>query len=273
MHARRNWQVCSMCVAKWCAACHTRISTDFVHAMLENLESLAHRKTHETSFSPPCPVCRTPITSHHSIDDPMLLGQLYGIRLFSAELSDDTLSITRKFMLDASDINAIDENAECVRQRIISNDEPRDLVWNQCQLESTMNLLQKEQSRIRLEWAEQVVHTTLDASDLLPSESLANNETQSILQEWDTSTSPIQLGTFLPERIRLCQMKIGLTDFMAVLVVYMQHRFEVQLYIDIIRNAQRLRNGVSRLCAKHESCTNPRDDSNEMCRLLRSIST
>ncbi len=218
-------------------------------------------------------MCRTPITSHHSIEDPNLLGQLHGIQLFSAELSDDMLSVTRKYMHDTSEIHTIVEQVECIQQRLNSNDEPRDLVWHQCQLESKMKLLHKETCRIRLDWSELAVHTTHYASDLLPSESLANNETLCILQEWDEATSPIQLGTFLPERIRLCQMKIELTDLMQVLITYMQRRFEVQRYLDIIRNAQRLRNGLSRLCAKHESCTNPRDDSNEMCRLLRSMST
>ena len=241
--------------------------------MLGNLERLAHRTMPKTAFYPPCPICRTPITSHHSIQDPNLLGQLHGIQLFSEELSDDMLSVTRKYMHDTSEICAIEEQAVCIRQRINSNDEPRDLVWHQCQLESTMNLLQQETCRVRLEFPELAVHTTHDASDLLPSESLANKETLGILQEWDKAASPIQFGTFLPERIRLCQMKIELTDLMQVLIVHMQRRFEVQRYMNIIRNAQRLRNGLSRLCAKHESCTNPRDDTNEMCRLLRSLST
>ena len=266
---RRNMQSCSRCVSKWCSECHYRISTCFAQTMLANVDLMIGERNR--ALSPLCPVCRTPVTSHHSIDDQVLLGTLLGIRRFQDELSDEMLLNTRKYMHATSEIHTITEQIKHIQTLINSNDSQHDLVWNQCALESLVAQLQKETCTIRLEFPLMVEETTNLATDLMHSASIENGDVRCILNQWDRATSPIQFSTFLPERIRFLQRQIELTDMLHCMITYMQRRIEVQRYIGVIQSAQRLRNGLWRLCKKHKSCPNAPDTPNDMCRLLHAI--
>lgn len=262
-----------MCVARWCGECHARIATRFVQTMVANVDR-ASRYGHwkETAFSPLCPVCRTHVTSHDSIDDPMLLGALLGIRRLPVELSPAMLADTRKYMQAASAIHTLTEQIEHIKGRLDSSDSPLDIAWNQCQLESFERLLHTETCNIRAEVPDSVECTTSLATDSMRNEPMANGEVQCILRRWDHATSPIQFSTFLPERVGFLQRNLELTGVLHSMISHMQRRVEARCYIDIIRNAQRLRNGLARLCKRHESCTNSPETPNDMCQLLHAVS-
>jgi len=270
----RSAQACPQCVAKWCGECHARIATHFAQTMCATVDHMVGgRLMQETAFSPLCPVCRTPVTSHHSLDDPMLIGALLAIRRFPEELSDAMLADTRKYMQAASAIQTLTEQIEHIQDRLESSDNPLDIAWNQCQLESFERLRHKETCNIRAEVPQLVERTTSLATDLMLNESMASEEVRRILHRWDRATSPIQFSTFLQERVGFLQMNIELAEMLHSMISHMQRRVEVRCYIDIIRGAQRLRNGLARLCRRHKSCTNSPETPNDMCDLLRVVST
>jgi len=205
---------------------------------MRNVENWCNT-THSDCFAPKCPVCRSSVTDHESIDEPMRLGALNGFRHLSYELTDEMMRYTQSLG---------DGSTKAVVSTTIITPPKTALPVRQ-------------------------THLTTDS--LKRAQMFATNETaMRILVDWDRWTVPIDCNTFLKERTRFLQTSFALFDLIEHVNASFQRRVVVQHYIQILCRAQRLRNGLDRLVLKHSTCPNHgKEPDDDLCVLLSSFSS
>ena len=257
VNKRCRFQSCSTCAAKWCSDCHVRITMSFL-CWMRNVENWCCTPQSDC-FAPKCPVCRSSVTDHESIDEPILLGELNGFQHLSYELTDEMMRYTEEMMRYTDEMML--HTDEMMRHAQSRGDGSTKTIMHTTIIPPKTSLPVRQ------------THLTTDS--LKRTQIFATNETaMRILIDWDRWTAPIDCNTFLKERSRFLQTSFELLDLIEHVIATFQRRVVVQHYIRVLCRSQRLRNGLERLVLKHSTCPNRGEDSDDdLCVLLSSFSS